>query len=321
MTKPHYDIIGDIHGCANTLRALLRTLSYVDCGGLWQHATRRAIFLGDFIDRGPLQREVLAIVRPMIERGSALSVMGNHEFNAIAYATPDGAGGHLREHSEKNHGQHYAFLEAYAGDSTAYDEAIAWFKTLPLWLEVDGLRVVHACWDQAIIDAIAAGQGGCALLGADLLHKSAQRGNWEYCAVETLLKGKEIPLANGNSFLDKDGHERHHIRVRWWDSAVTNYRDAFMGPASAATHIPDDDIDGDHLLEYASDSPPVFTGHYWLEGARQPLAANIACVDYSVGKPDGRLSAYRWDGEATLSAAKFVSVPRLETGKLDNIAS
>ena len=42
------------------------------------------IFLGDFIDRGPHQREVIEIDRQMIEAGTAQSVMGNHEFNAIA---------------------------------------------------------------------------------------------------------------------------------------------------------------------------------------------------------------------------------------------
>ncbi len=44
---------------------------------------RKVIFLGDFIDRGPKIRQVLEIVRPMIEGGKALTVMGNHELNAL----------------------------------------------------------------------------------------------------------------------------------------------------------------------------------------------------------------------------------------------
>lgn len=41
-------------------------------------------FLGDFIDRGPQMRQVLEIVRPMIEEGYTQTVMGNHELNALA---------------------------------------------------------------------------------------------------------------------------------------------------------------------------------------------------------------------------------------------
>jgi hypothetical protein len=83
------DIIGYIHGCADSLRRLLAKMGYALRDGVYSHRDRTAVFLGDFIDRGPSQREVIEIVRPMVGSGSALSVMGNHEFNAIAYATPD----------------------------------------------------------------------------------------------------------------------------------------------------------------------------------------------------------------------------------------
>ena len=79
-----YDLIGDIHGHAAELVQLLETLGYSRRGGLYRHPERRIIFLGDFIDRGPQIRQVLEIVRPMIESESALAVMGNHELNALA---------------------------------------------------------------------------------------------------------------------------------------------------------------------------------------------------------------------------------------------
>jgi hypothetical protein len=52
---------------------------------------------------------------------------------------------------------------------------------------------------------------------------------------------------------------------------------------------------------------PLFFGHYWMRG--QPLVQNarMACVDYSVAK-EGRLAAYRWNGERNLSSEHFVSV-------------
>ena len=87
-----------------------------------------------------------------------------------------------------------------------------------------------------------------------------------------------------------------------------------MGPESARTNIPDDEVHGDHLVEYAHDAPPVFLGHYWLEGIPEPLAPNIVCLDYSVASDNGgRLVAYCWDGEQTLSRDNFVWVERTVT--------
>ncbi len=310
-----YDIIGDIHGCNLTLQTLLDKLGYKRCDGAYRHASRRVVFLGDFIDRGPQQRAVLDTVRSMVAAGAALAVMGNHEFNAIAWATPDKpGGGFLRAHSEKNERQHQAFLQAFAGSTADYADAINWFRTLPLWLDLGELRIIHACWDRQAISRIQAAQQGSNLLGSTLLESACRPGSWQFAALETLLKGKEIPLQPGISFRDKDGTARQHIRVRWWDRDATTYRSAFMGPESARTHIPDDDIAIDHLVDYAHDAPPVFLGHYWMEGEPAPLAENIACLDYSVAKPGGKLVAYRWNGERRLLREAFVSVNRLEDG-------
>ena len=308
-----YDIIGDIHGCAHSLQHLLEALGYAVRDGVYRHPTRTVIFLGDFIDRGPHQREVIGVVRRMIAAGTAQSVMGNHEFNAIAYHTPDReSGDYLRPHSDKNIRQHEKFLDAYAHTPDEYADVIGWFRTLPLWLDLGGLRIVHACWDARLIAKLAASQNGSTLLGEDLLLQSNRRGEWQFDALETLLKGKEIRLPDGVSFRDKDGIPRHHIRVRWWDPAATNFRDAFFGPESARTHIPEDEIEGDHLVDYSHEAPPVFLGHYWMQGEPAPLARNIACLDYSVAEPGGRLTAYRWDGEQVLEKQRFVWVERVE---------
>lgn len=59
-----YDLIGDIHGHADALQQLLKKLGYYRQKGVYRHPDRQAIFLGDFIDRGPRIREMLEIVRP-----------------------------------------------------------------------------------------------------------------------------------------------------------------------------------------------------------------------------------------------------------------
>jgi hypothetical protein len=250
----------------------------------------------------------------MVESGAALAVMGNHEYNAITYYTQDSStGNYLRPHSEKNSDQHIAFLKEYQNATDEYEQVIAWFKTLPLWLDLGGLRVVHACWSTKYIDLLTTECGMEAQLTDDLLEQSSYKGSpWQYTAIETLVKGKVIPLPNGQSFKDKDGNTRHHIRVKWWDNNATTYKSAFLGQESVRTHIPEDDTGGDHLIEYAHNAPPVFLGHYWMEGEPEPLAQNIACLDFSIANKDGKgvLVAYRWDGEQVISKGKFIWVER-----------
>jgi hypothetical protein len=71
MTVQGYDLVGDIHGHADALHRLLRALDYVEIEGVFRHPERHMIFVGDFIDRGPHQREVPQIARSMCEAGTA----------------------------------------------------------------------------------------------------------------------------------------------------------------------------------------------------------------------------------------------------------
>jgi hypothetical protein len=260
----------------------------------------------------------------MVESGSALAVMGNHEFNAIAYATESGSGDYLRLRNPDNQNQHAAFLGEYPLDSAAYLDAIEWFKGLPLWLDLGEIRVVHACWDQNLMDCISRDFDGTRLTD-DLLHranpvKRMREKHWEFGALETLLKGKEIPLPQGHHFTDSDGKKRHHIRIRWWSPTETTYRGIYLGSSDWETQIPDDEIQGDHAIDYDHSAPPVFLGHYWLSGMPAPLESNVACLDYSVaqkperdteGAPTGKLVAYRWNGDQNLIREAFVWVDRV----------
>jgi protein phosphatase len=75
-----FDLIGDIHGCGDELEELLTLLGYRPVEGVWRHPEgRRAIFLGDLVDRGPRVPDVLRIVMGMVEAGTALCVPGNHD--------------------------------------------------------------------------------------------------------------------------------------------------------------------------------------------------------------------------------------------------
>lgn len=308
---PAYDLIGDIHGHAEPLRALLEKLGYRLRGGCYRHPEREVIFLGDFIDRGPGQREAPAIVRPMVDAGAARAVMGNHEFNALAYHTLDPAapGQYLRQHSDKNRHQHQAFLDAYEHRPAELREILAWFRTLPLWLDLDHLRVVHAAWQPEALDTLRAQLTPEHCLTDTLLLEASRKGSVAYQAVETLLKGVEVQLPDGLSFRDKDGNLRHEVRVKWWlDAPGETWRSIALGMDSNRSPLPDTPLPADLRSGYPADAPPVFIGHYWLRGEPAPMAPNVACLDYSIARPGGKLVAYRWDGEERLAADKFVAV-------------
>src|SRR5262249_51372807 len=99
-----FDIIGDVHGCHDELTELLARLGYAPetgAGGqgpadgdgaarrrdaralpaaVWKHPEgRRAVFIGDLVDRGPKVVETVRLAMAMVADGSALCVPGNHD--------------------------------------------------------------------------------------------------------------------------------------------------------------------------------------------------------------------------------------------------
>ena len=104
------DFIGDIHGFATHLKALLKKLGYEKKNGSYHHPERKVCFLGDYIDRGAEIPEVLHIVKSMTDNGDAISLMGNHEYNFICYNMKNKSGDYIRTHSPKNNKQNIFHL-------------------------------------------------------------------------------------------------------------------------------------------------------------------------------------------------------------------
>ncbi|HEY0779748.1 MAG TPA: polynucleotide kinase-phosphatase [Gemmatirosa sp.] len=80
-----FDLVGDVHGCADELETLFATLGYTrDDAGVYRHPDgRKAVFLGDLVDRGPRVPDVLRIAMQMVEAGTALAVPGNHDLKLV----------------------------------------------------------------------------------------------------------------------------------------------------------------------------------------------------------------------------------------------
>ncbi len=85
-----FDIVGDIHGCCDELEALLVKLGYElqssesDSLPVYRNPQgRKAIFLGDLVDRGPRILDTYRVVRGMVEAGQALCIPGNHDMKLV----------------------------------------------------------------------------------------------------------------------------------------------------------------------------------------------------------------------------------------------
>ena len=266
----NYDIIGDVHGCASLLEERLIDLGYRRREGTGayrhqDHDNHQAVFVGDLIDRGPQQLETLELVKAMVDTGSAQIVMGNHEFNAIAYATENPENGEfLRPHNKKNTRQHQAFLDQLTDSQQKY--YVDWFKTMPLWLDLGDIRVIHACWHKPSMEVVSGTTERKNWLSSpDEFAEANDRKSELYEAVEILLKGPEIDLAKYDlpKFRDKGGDIRSKARNRWWINSTKLAEIAELSGCTDEHDKPYRDLAGikakpvDQEFLY-SDTTPVF---------------------------------------------------------------
>jgi protein phosphatase len=142
-----FDIVGDVHGCCDELEALLARLGYgVHVSGsgegrrvrVTNPAGRRAIFVGDFVDRGPRSTDVLRLAMAMVETSQALAVLGNHDTKLARWL--DG------RHVQLTHGLAETVAHLKAEPEAFRQQVKAFLEELPfhLWLDSGQLAVAHA---------------------------------------------------------------------------------------------------------------------------------------------------------------------------------
>ena len=307
MRSQHYDIIGDIHGYATLLKKLLKTLGYVKINGTYAHHERKAIFIGDFINRGPEIRETIQIVRQMTEAGHALTILGNHEYSAVLYHIKDSKGLYLSRHIAGNRTQIQSTLTAFKGFEDEWRDNLKWFRSLPFYIDLGAIKIVHAYWNDDEIRYLKS------FIPEGRLKRSFLRSIHENqhpiaSVIYKLLKGLEYRCPVDLILKCNKGMSRKVFRMNWWESPTgKTFRELSFGNKFV---MPDYTVPvqiAPTFEVYGPEKPPVFTGHYCLSEGADIFQGNICCVDSCVVGSE-QLTAYRWSGEKILKKEKLISV-------------
>jgi hypothetical protein len=253
------DIVGDVHGEIDALNALLKHLGYrVDGSHL---EDRKLVFLGDLTDRGPDSPAVINVVSRLANRGVAQCVLGNHDLNILL--------------GDRKHDNHWFFGEEHSLDESGIPtpavladdrirtEVVEFFRSLPLVLERDGLRVVHACWDASAVAMARTASDVVTLYhqchelievnmrssyGLDDIEKSLRRQNKN--PVKVLTSG---PEQRAKQPFYSSGKWRNEERECWWQN-------------------------------YPLDGPHCVFGHYGFRNGEGPRAGQAICADFGIAK-------------------------------------
>ena len=289
-----HTVIPDIHADIERMNASLQLSSQ----------NGKLLFLGDFIDAGkdvaePADLRVLEVVRNLIAQEKALAVMGNHELNAVLYHSTGAGGAPLREHSPKNQKQHRSFIDAFGVGTSQAIEWTEWFlQALPLWTEVDGLRLVHACWSEPKIAEVKKRRPDGYLKREDLVEISGESTPFGK-AVKALVTGPEVKLPEPYVFHDFHGNPRYEVRLAWWNADAKTWPEATLSVPDP-NELPQTEMPEEAVAEiYSADAPPVLVGHYKMKGEPCIEHPKAASIDYPRSP-----CIYRWSGENCLSKKK-----------------
>ncbi|HWS01050.1 MAG TPA: metallophosphoesterase [Prolixibacteraceae bacterium] len=300
-----YDIIGDIHGYATLLKQLLSDMGYKRFDGIWRHPERKVIFVGDFVNRGPEIRETILLVRAMVESGSALAILGNHEYSSILYHIKDDNGTFMSRHIAGNRSQIQKTLTVFKNLDDEWQDHLKWMRTLPFFLDLGEIRVAHAYWNDDEIARLEAYLPKGRLKKKFLREMHEKRPDMAGI-VYKLLKGLEYKTPKDLIIKCSKGLSRKVFTLNWWTNPENKtFRQLYFGSKFI---LPDYTFPVElapSYEPYGPGQPIVFFGHYCLANGAEIVQQNICCIDSCVDTT-GKLTAYRWSGEKQLKRENLV---------------
>lgn len=279
-----YDIIGDVHGHMSLLEQQLDQLGYLKKDESFFHPRgRKAVFVGDIINRGKETVGVLKIIRRMHQCEEAYIVLGNHEFGLLQQFTinPSNVDPHLIEF-------------------------IPWIRSLPLFLEFPEFRVVHAAWHLPSIELLKNKDWKDEHFIRNTMSKNSDYKD----AVRIILRGISVPVPEELKYFDRFGVERKKARIRWWEKRKKTISGADFFPACQKMK----NIEFENKIKlpekpYSINELPVFFGHYCLPEHEPKVINNLVCLDGCVTSGNV-LWAYQYNAHEKISPECLIHTGR-----------
>lgn len=298
-----YDIIGDVHGHAMLLKEMLLKLGYIKTASGYAHPERKAVFVGDFINRGPHIRKTLKIIRTMVENSHAFAILGNHEINSII--------SHIKNKQNlfsKNDITELKTINEFREYPEEWNDNVKWLRKLPLFLDLNGIRVVHACWSDEAVEYIRNNVPPGKLKKEIFRILSKDQESQLSKSIWMITKGLHFALPGDLKLKNNKGISPRSFRMRWWENpdGMTfediSFESKFQMPQYT---IPPEIIP--ESLPYSEAAPIVFFGHYCRSNGPHIIKHNICCLDTCINGSKSLL-AYRWNGESRLLESNLIRV-------------
>ena len=291
--------IGDVHG---ELGALEQLLTHLD-------PSLTLVYLGDLADRGPDSPGVIDLVRRQMDEDRARCILGNHELSVLRHEYKKYNAWFFPDQPEWAPKKNAPAVPMRRLKGEGHVESVwNFFNSLPVALEREDVRAVHAAWDGDHIET--------------LRHKDLP-------ANQLFDDGPKNDLPQPTRYEDEDaGPPEHHERDDAWEAkemAAQNHnpiRYSTSGGEKAVTSPTDIGWYGHKWRPLARDpwwktyqeDPHVIIGHYSrrLSGETRPVfrgvtnptaalgpAGRVWCIDYGIGNralgaEDPRLAALIW---------------------------
>ncbi|MDD4109625.1 MAG: metallophosphoesterase [Prolixibacteraceae bacterium] len=303
-----YDIIGDVHGHAQPLKKMLINLGYQKTEQGFYNPDRKAIFVGDFVNRGPNIRKTIRIIRNMVENGNAFAVLGNHELNFLISGFRGRAGEVIVKPPVKNSIAGLKTLREFSEYEDEWISHLNWLRTLPFFLELDGIRVIHACWADSAVEYLRENIAGEKIKKRILKYIYKNPDSEMARNIGLVTKGPHFKMPGDLKIINNKGVSPRSFRIRWWEDPIGKTFEAIS--FESKFKLPEYTVPNEIMPQfypYEKINPILFFGHYCRFRGPHIISSNLCCVDSCVAGSKS-LTAYHWDGEAELKESNIVKV-------------
>ena len=320
LLSSNIDVIGDVHGEIGALSTLLARLGYDGNGN--HPENRKLVFVGDLVDRGPNSIAVFELVRRFVKQKNAQTILGNHELNLLVPDPDEPSRPKFKHGNYWFHGdpENMITKDKYQRKSWPIQfQRLAkkkdrqriqkFFRKLPIALENEHIRIIHACWDTPSVENLRNDER----TALEIYHYYKNGIAEKLAPLKQKLSNEDLSLQERNSIQQKidltsqnenpikiltsgkeeasgkyytGGKDRVTRRTKWWDKyneepyVVFGHYWRTLPPTAdyKGQPIPED------LLQIGDKKniPKIFdpSQPFSLLGPNQ----NCMCIDYSVGR-------------------------------------